>query len=120
MSLLAIDHVQLAVPPEELERARDFYTIVLGLTEVARPGSLAARPGAWLERGAVRVHLGVESDCRPARKAHPAFVVEELAELLERCRAADCEIAEAEEIPGWKRAHVFDPCGNRLELMEAE
>lgn len=118
MGLVAIDHVQLAVPTDGLERARAFYARVFGLTDVARPAALAARAGAWLERGAVRVHLGVEADFRPARKAHPAFVVDDLDALVARCREEGCEIAAAEELPGWKRVHVFDPFGNRIELME--
>src|ERR1039457_6415640 len=69
-----IDHVQLAMPPGEEERARAFYAGVLGLTEVPKPPDLAKRGGAWFEQGAVKIHLGVEADFRPARKAHPALV----------------------------------------------
>ncbi len=117
--LLAIDHVQLAMPtgPEAMAQARRFYAGVLELVEVARPPELAARPGLWFAAGAVKVHLGVEDGFRPARKAHPAFVVADLAELLERCRAAGHRVVPAETLDGAARAHVDDPFGNRIEVM---
>jgi len=116
--LLTIDHVQLAMPPGGEERARAFYRDVLGLDEVPKPPILAARGGCWFERGAVRVHLGVEAEFRPARKAHPAFVVSDLDGLVERCRAAGSRVVPAEEPGGSRRFHVDDPFGNRIELID--
>ena len=98
------------------QRARDFYAGVLGLTETAKPAVMAARGGCWFERGGVRVHLGVEDDFRPARKAHPAFLVNGLDELLV---AHDLAPRWSTEIPGTRRCHVDDPFGNRLELIES-
>ena len=118
MSLRAIEHVQLAMPPGGEERARAFYVGLLGLAEVPKPPVLAARGGAWFERGAVKVHLGVERDFRPARKAHPAFVVDALDELLARLAAAGHAARAGEPLDGWARAHVDDPFGNRIELMQ--
>ena len=76
MRIVAIDHVQLAMPPGGEQAARDFYSGVLGLPEVPKPPVLAARGGCWFERDGVRLHLGVEEDFRPARKAHPALLVQ--------------------------------------------
>jgi catechol 2,3-dioxygenase-like lactoylglutathione lyase family enzyme len=117
--LVAIDHVQLAMPPgaEAMARALAFYQSVLGLAPVPRPPELAARPGLWFQTGAVRVHLGVEDDFRPARKAHPAFIVDDLPALLDRCRAAGHRVVPAETLDGAARAHVDDPFGNRIELI---
>jgi catechol 2,3-dioxygenase-like lactoylglutathione lyase family enzyme len=117
--LLAIDHVQLAMPAgsDALAEARAFYAGVLGLVEVPRPPALAARPGLWFVAGPVKVHLGVEEAFRPARKAHPAFVVADLDALLERCRAAGGRVVPAEALDGQARAHVDDPFGNRIELI---
>ena len=81
MLLKSIHHIQLAMPEGGEERARAFYAGVLGLVEVEKPGNLKARGGCWFETGAVRVHLGVEPDFRPARKAHPAFLVDDVAAL---------------------------------------
>src|SRR5258708_27735707 len=117
--LLAIDHIQLAMPSgvEAMARARAFYAGVLALVEVPRPPELSTRPGLWFEVGAVKVHLGVEDDFRAARKAHPAFVVDDLDALLARCRAAGHGVVPAEPFQGAARAHIDDPFGNRIEVI---
>jgi hypothetical protein len=69
----AIDHVQLAMPKGGEEMARGFYRDLLGMLEIPRPAELARRGGCWFESGRVQVHLRVENDFRPARKAHPAL-----------------------------------------------
>lgn len=117
--IIGIDHVQLAMPAGAETDARAFYNGVLGLTEVAKPPELAARGGVWFALGPVSVHLGVEADFRPARKAHPAFLVRELDALLARCRAANIAFGSEEPpLAGYRRAHIYDPFGNRIELME--
>lgn len=117
-AILAIDHVQLAMPAGGEAAARAFYAGVLDLPERAKPADLAARGGCWFERGAVRVHLGVESGFRPARKAHPAFRVADLDALLARCRAAGADVGDVEQREEGRRAYVDDPFGNRIELVE--
>ena len=119
MPLLAIEHVQLAMPPGEEAKARAFYGELLGLPEVAKPAHLAARGGVWFEAGPVKVHLGVEDGFRPARKAHPAFVVDDLDRLVARLRAAGCRVADDTPLAGWRRTYTWDLFGNRIELMEA-
>lgn len=100
-------------------RAREFYHDLLGIPEVPKPPAMAARGGCWFERGQLRVHLGVEADFRPARKAHPAFVVTDLPALSARLRAARHECREDRELAGYQRVFVDDPFGNRIELLEA-
>jgi catechol 2,3-dioxygenase-like lactoylglutathione lyase family enzyme len=116
--VVGLDHVQLAMPRGAEERARAFYAGVLGMKEVAKPAALAPRGGAWFSAGAAEVHLGVEDDFRPARKAHPALLVGSLGAVLEACRAAGCAIADAEPLEGREHAYVYDPFGNRIELIE--
>jgi len=118
MTIVGIDHVQLAIPAGGEEQGRRFYTGLLGLPEVAKPSELAGRGGVWFESGAVRIHLGVEADFRAATKAHPALVVDDLHTLLERLRAAGVAVVEAETLNGRRRAHVSAPFGTRVELME--
>jgi catechol 2,3-dioxygenase-like lactoylglutathione lyase family enzyme len=113
----AIDHVQLAMPPGEEERARAFYADLLGMKEIPKPAELAKRGGCWFESGGVQVHLGVEEDFRPARKAHPALRCGDYVALLDRVRAAGLSINEPDDIPGVRRAHIHDPFGNRIELV---
>ena len=116
--LHAIDHVQIAMPRGEEAAARRFYVGVLGLEEVEKPARLAGRGGCWFAGGAISLHLGVEDDLRPARKAHPAFLVDNLPALLVRCRAAGAEVIDDDAIETHDRAFVYDPFGNRIELTE--
>ena len=119
MTILSIDHVQITMPAGEEDRARAFYVGVLGFAEIPKPAELAKRGGAWFQSGNVQLHLGVEGDFRPARKAHPAFLVSDLEALLAKVEAAGYETdASQPPLDGYKRVHVFDPFGNRIELME--
>jgi catechol 2,3-dioxygenase-like lactoylglutathione lyase family enzyme len=117
--ILSIDHIQIAMPPGEEAKARAFYVNVLGFTEIPKPPELAKRGGAWFESGTTQLHIGVEPDFRPARKAHPAFVVDDLDTLLAKIQAEGFEVDVSQPaLDEYKRAHVFDPFGNRIELME--
>jgi catechol 2,3-dioxygenase-like lactoylglutathione lyase family enzyme len=116
--IVAIDHVQVAMPKGGEERAREFYARVLGLTEIEKPARLAARGGLWFSLGSAQLHLGVETGFRPARKAHPALLVEDLPGLAARCRAAGHEPVTDEPLEGYQRFYVSDPFGNRLEFLE--
>jgi len=119
MKILSVDHVQIAMPAGEEEKAREFYINVLGFSEIPKPPELAKRGGAWFQSGDVQLHLGVEADFKPARKAHPAFLVDDLDSLIIKVQNADFETDTSQPpLDGYKRAHVFDPFGNRIELME--
>ena len=120
-SIVALDHVQLAMPVGGEDAARAFYAGSLGLVEVPKPAALASRGGCWFERGPVRVHLGVEADHVPARKAHPGLVVAGLDALVgELERTWTTAVRWSDEIPGTRRCHVDDPFGNRIELIDGE
>lgn len=118
MTILAIDHVQLAMPVGGEAQARAFYAGVLGLSEIPKPAALAARGGAWFGNERIQLHLGVESDFRPARKAHPALLVDDLGRIEAACRAAGFAPQRDHELPGHDRFYVADPFGNRLELLQ--
>jgi catechol 2,3-dioxygenase-like lactoylglutathione lyase family enzyme len=118
MSVVALDHVQLAMPAGREEDARNFYAGLLGLPELAKPANLAKRGGCWFGRGAVRVHLGVDADFKPAVKAHPAFQVEDLARFRKIFELAGHRVVEDEPLEGYDRFYVYDPFGNRIELMQ--
>ena len=118
MSILAIDHVQLAMPPGAEAQARAFYGKVLGLPELPKPAALVVRGGVWFGNGVFQIHLGAESDFRPARKAHPALLVDDLDSLEASCRAAGFEPVRDTNLPGYHRFYVADPFGNRLEFLQ--
>ena len=115
MTVVGIDHVQLAIPPGGEAKARAFYIDVLGFHEVPKPEAMRARGGMWFAEG---IHLGIEDGMRPSVKAHPALLVRELAAVVARLATAGCEFVEAHDQPGVRRGHIRDPFGNRIELVE--
>ncbi len=114
-----LDHVQLAMPAGGEDRATAFYEGVLGIPRVPKPADLAVRGGCWFERDGLRVHLGVEEDFRPARKAHPALAVTGIDALCAALEAAGHPVRRAEDVPGMPQWFVDDPFGNRVELVPA-
>jgi catechol 2,3-dioxygenase-like lactoylglutathione lyase family enzyme len=118
VQIKGIEHVQLAMPPGKEAEARRFYAGVLGIPEAPKPPKLAQRGGCWFIRGALKVHLGVEDDFHPARKAHPAFLVEDLSRLKTLLAEAGYCSRTEESLEGYDRIYVKDPFGNRIELLE--
>ena len=119
MKVRRIDHVQLAMPPGKEQSAIAFYEGLLGIPCVPKPPELAARGGCGFEDGSLRVHVGVDPDFVPARKAHPALEVSELEELANRLRASGVHVSDLEDADTCVRCYVADPFGNRIELMES-
>jgi catechol 2,3-dioxygenase-like lactoylglutathione lyase family enzyme len=113
-----IHHVQLAAPPGSEDALRAFYAGVLGLEEIPKPPALAARGGAWFRGPGIELHLGVEQDFRPARKAHPGILVDDLDALAARLNAAGHETRPDDLFPGHRRFYADDPAGNRLEFLQ--
>lgn len=116
---MSLDHVQLAMPPGGEAEAAAFYEGLLGIPQVPKPPELAKRGGCWFEHPTLRLHLGVEADFRPARKAHPALIVRDLAALCEELRTAGVEVRPGDAADGRTNVYVDDPFGNRLELIDA-
>ena len=114
----AVHHVQLAMPRGEEEAARRFFVGVLGMAEIEKPPVLAARGGAWFRSGGLELHLGVEDDFRPARKAHPGILVSDLDEVVRRLGADGQDVTWDGDFPGFRRCYAADPFGNRLEFLQ--
>jgi catechol 2,3-dioxygenase-like lactoylglutathione lyase family enzyme len=113
----AIDHVQLAMPRGEEEKARQFYCGILRMTELAKPPELAKRGGCWFTSSDVQIHLGVEEDFHSAKKAHPALRCGNYEELTERLRQTGVETVADDANPGVTRCYIQDCFGNRIELI---
>ncbi len=120
MAFLGFHHVQVAMPEGREEDAVAFYGGVLGMDEIPKPPELLQRGGRWFRSDPVEIHLGVEERFAPARKAHPALLVDDLAAVEERLRAAGLglELVADVELERHRRVFVSDPFGNRLELIE--
>lgn len=120
MTIIGLDHVQVAIPTGGEDAARGFYGVLLGMTEETKPPVLAARGGCWFTSGSAVLHLGVEEPFAPACKAHPAFLVDDLDAVEAVLEAAGHACVRSDgEIPGVERFHSFDPFGNRVELQQA-
>ncbi|THV41765.1 glyoxalase [Glycomyces buryatensis] len=113
----SLHHVQIAIPPGTEDEARAYYVGNLGMTEVQKPPELAKRGGLWLRTDALEIHLGVEADHVPARKAHPGILTGYLDGLSARLSWAGHEVVWDEDFIGYRRFHTHDPFGNRLEFM---
>lgn len=113
-----IDHIQIAAPKGCEEAAREFYGALLGLAEIEKPAALRGRGGCWFQCGEQQLHIGVEADFRPAKKAHPAFAVADLEGLRETLNAHAVKTIDDDSLPGTRRFFAEDPWGNRLEFLE--
>jgi len=113
-----IDHIQLAAPKGCEDQARHFFANILGLTEIPKPENLRARGGCWFQCGNQEIHIGVEEDFAPAKKAHPGLVVTNIADLKKTLKLHEIEWKEEPPIEGRIRIHVTDPFGNRMEFLE--
>lgn len=120
VTITGLDHVQVAIPAGGEDAARAFYGGLLGMREDPKPAALAARGGCWFSSGSAVLHLGVEDPFAPARKAHPAFLVDDL-EVVEAVltEAGHACVRSDGEVPGVRRFHTSDPFGNRVELQQA-
>ena len=113
-----IDHIQIAAPEGCESAAREFYGSVLGMAEIEKPPVLRARGGCWFECGSQQLHIGVERNFQPARKAHPAFAVSSFDELREALTERGVHVVDDDNLPGSRRFYAEDPWGNRLEFVE--
>mgnify|MGYP000016917489 CR=1 FL=1 len=119
MTFDRLHHMQLAMPQNAEQDARDFFVGVLGMIEIDKPPALAARGGAWFRAGAVELHLGVEEIFRPARKGHPGILVTDLDDVVRRLVEAGQTVSWDADFTGFRRVYAHDPFGNRLEFLES-
>ncbi|MFV8130929.1 glyoxalase [Streptomyces syringium] len=116
--IVALDHVQLAAPPGSEDILRGYYRDTLGMAELPKPPALAARGGCWFAAGAVQLHIGIEADFRPARKAHPGIRVTGIEAFARRLADRGAPVIRDGGLPGHRRFYSEDPVGNRLEFLE--
>lgn len=113
-----IDHVQLAAPKGGEDKARKFFVDLLGFEEIEKPELLRKNGGVWFMAGSIQIHIGVEANFVPAKKAHPAFHVKNIDELKEHLDEKNEKYINDDRLPGANRFYINDPFGNRLEFLE--
>ncbi|WP_226034752.1 VOC family protein [Aquibacillus saliphilus] len=113
-----LDHIQLAAPLDSEQKARNFFYHLLGMEEIEKPELLKQNGGVWFQCGNQELHIGIEQNFMPARKAHPAIYVTNINQLKERLNHHSIDIITDDRLPGYQRFYVNDPFGNRLEFLE--
>ena len=114
---MKIDHVQLAIPAGSEDDCRAFWLKALGCAEVEKPDHLKARGGVWLIFDEVSIHLGVDDDFRPAKKAHLALAVADIDRFAAGLTAANHAVRWDQPIDARRRFFTDDPVGNRIEFI---
>jgi catechol 2,3-dioxygenase-like lactoylglutathione lyase family enzyme len=117
---MQLDHVNISAPAELLEKVRDFYCDVLGLTEGFRPNF--SKDGYWLysEDKAI-IHLFVSSRHHENEKQgyfdHFALRTTGLAKMLEQLDAFNIEYRTS-YLPEISLTQIFckDPSGTGVEI----
>ena len=118
MTFRGLDHVQIAIPPDSEDTAREFYRDLLGLTEIPKPEPLRTSGGCWFRGPGLELHLGVQEDFVPSRKGHPAFLIAGLDNFRIALETAGVKVTPDDRMPGVSRFYAQDPFGNRLEFIE--
>ena len=119
-AITGLDHVQLAMPPgaDAEKQAERFYCSLLGFERVPKPPALAKRGGCWFIQGPVKLHLGIDAEFRPVRKAHPALVIRGFDALRVKLEASGVAVRPDTDLPGTRRCYIDDPFGNTIELIQ--
>src|SRR4030095_12295624 len=112
-----LDHIQICIPTGKENEARNFYTGIIGLTEIAKPEALIANGGLWYQVAGIQLHIGTENNVTTSKR-HPAFEVSNLEEARRHLIRKGVILKDEIQVPGQKRFSFFDPFGNRIELLE--
>ena len=115
---MKLDHIQLAMPTGEEEKARAFFGDILGMHEVEKPYPLSERGGCWFRKDSAIIHLGIDNPFLPQRKAHPAFIVPGLDELADKLCQSGYDVTWDDALAERKRFYTTDPFGNRIEFIK--
>jgi catechol 2,3-dioxygenase-like lactoylglutathione lyase family enzyme len=128
VTVLRLHHSAFTHPVGDEDKARAFYVDVLGLVEVPKPETMNRAKGAWFrsdpERaggdGGIEIHAIPDEDFHPNTLGHPAILVDDLDELVERLRGRGIVVEPDGRFPRHRRFHTYDFFGNQLEFLEAD
>jgi catechol 2,3-dioxygenase-like lactoylglutathione lyase family enzyme len=114
--VIAIDHVQIAVPRALEKECLAFYRHLLGPAEITKPAALQGRGGAWFQLGNLQLHIGLDPEPSPPSRRHICFLVRDLARARAQAEAGGIAVENVREPEGLMRFFIRDPAGNRIEI----
>lgn len=112
-----LDHIQICIPKGQEDKARNFYSGIIGLTEIPKPKQLIPNGGLWYQVADIQLHIGTEDELNKSKR-HPAFEVANLEEARTHLIQHGVIVKEEIQISGQNRFSFFDPFKNRIELLQ--
>lgn len=117
INIKRLDHIQICIPKGKETEARQFYTGIIGLTEIPKPKELIPNGGLWYQIADTQFHIGTENENNKS-KQHPAFEITDIQKARTYLENHGIEIREEIQISGQIRFSFRDPFGNRIELLQ--
>jgi len=115
-AITAIDHVSVLIT--DLAKARGFYRDILGLPEIPKPKTFDF-VALWFDLGGGQtLHLLQKPQADTRSPRHFALRVPDVKSAREHFRTHGIAIQETGPIPHCDRFFVFDPDGNRIEIIQ--
>ena len=110
-----IDHVSVLIT--DVERSRRFYRDLLGLREIAKPRTFRFVV-LWFDLGNQQLHLLLKDKPDTRSPRHFALRVTDVQGARNYFREQGILTEETTLIPGADRFFVYDPDGNRIEIIQ--
>ena len=115
LQITHIDHVSVLIT--DLDRARHFYRDIMGLKEIAKPKTFDFVV-IWFDLGNQQLHLLRKPNPDSRSPRHFALRVQDVQAAREHFRSKGVPIEETTLIPACDRFFVYDPDGNRIEIIQ--
>ncbi len=110
-----LDHVSVIIT--DVARSRAFYSDLLGLKEIARPRTFDFVV-VWFELGQQQLHLLLKPQADTHSARHFALRVTDVEQARTYCKSKGLQVEETTPIPGADRFFIYDPDGNRIEIIQ--
>ena len=110
-----IDHCSVIIT--DVERSRRFYKEVMGLPEIPKPRTFDFVV-LWFELGDQTLHFLLRDKADTRSPRHFALRVASAEAERAFFRSRGVAIEETTPIPGADRFFIYDPDGNRIEIIE--
>jgi catechol 2,3-dioxygenase-like lactoylglutathione lyase family enzyme len=115
LEVTQIDHVSVIIT--DVERSRRFYRDLIGLKEINKPRTFDFVV-LWFEMGNHQLHLLLKDRPDTRSPRHFALRVKDARAARAYFREHDVPTEETTPIPGADRFFIYDPDGNRIEIIQ--